>query len=212
MQLRGSKQKNLNILPHFTFDISYIFISLFLYHAFNKLEDSRSMWMPSNRPRSWKSKPKPPSHCFISLCIMSSPLGPLTNLISMILSVMLLLRRIHSLTRPPASFSASTAPLWVTSLTSVSLTRTIQSFTLHRKKSHTLKQVIWLAPGDKWWRNVNGSVSLSNYTWEKCICYCVRVSVTVSVYVIAITLAKLQYLCGNLGTKFKKSQFIKFEL
>lgn len=60
-----------------------------------------------------------------------SPLGPLTSFISTILSVTLLLRRIHSLTRPPASFSASTAPLWVTSLTSVSFTRTIQSFTLH---------------------------------------------------------------------------------
>lgn len=62
-----------------------------------------------------------------------SPFGPLTSLISMILSVRLLLRRIHSLTRPPASFSASTAPLWVTSLTSVSFTRTMQSFTLHSK-------------------------------------------------------------------------------
>lgn len=67
--------------------------------------------------------------CLYCLCI-SSPLGPLTSLMSMTLSVRLLLRRMYSLTRPPASFSASTAPLWVTSLTSASFTRTIQSFTL----------------------------------------------------------------------------------
>lgn len=70
----------------------------------------------------------------LCLCSVFSPLGPLTSFISMILSVRLLLRRMHSLTRPPASFSASTAPLWVTSLTSVSFTRTIQSFTLHNIK------------------------------------------------------------------------------
>lgn len=69
--------------------------------------------------------------------IIFLPLGPLTSLISMILSVRLLLRRIHSRTRPPASFSASTAPLWVTSLTSVSFTRTIQSFTLHSKVTYS---------------------------------------------------------------------------
>lgn len=60
----------------------------------------------------------------------------------MILSVTLLRRRTHSLTRPPASFSASTAPLWVTSLTSVSFTRTIQSFTLHRQAEETYHQAM----------------------------------------------------------------------
>ncbi|TNN38882.1 hypothetical protein EYF80_050945 [Liparis tanakae] len=57
--------------------------------------------------------------------------GPL---MSRILSVRLFLRRTHSRTRPPASFSASTAPLWVTSLTSVSFTRTMQSFTLQQQR------------------------------------------------------------------------------
>lgn len=65
------------------------------------------------------------------------PLGPLTSLISMILSVRLLLRRILSRTRPPASFSASTAPLCVTSLTSASFTRTMQSLTLHQKVTYS---------------------------------------------------------------------------
>lgn len=60
----------------------------------------------------------------------------------MILSVTLLRRRTHSLTRPPASFSASTAPLWVTSLTSVSFTRTIQSFTLDRQAEETYHQAM----------------------------------------------------------------------
>lgn len=59
------------------------------------------------------------------------PLGPLTSFKSTIFSALGFLLRTYSLTMQPASFNASTALLWVTSLTFASFTRRIQSFTLH---------------------------------------------------------------------------------
>lgn len=62
------------------------------------------------------------------------PLGPFTSFTSIIFSVTAFLLLTYSLTMQPASFSASTALLWVTSLTSTSFTRSIQSLTLYREK------------------------------------------------------------------------------
>lgn len=64
----------------------------------------------------------------------SSPLGPLTSLISMMVSSMGLRRLTYSRTMEPATFRASTALLWETSETSESFTRRMQSFTLVGKQ------------------------------------------------------------------------------
>lgn len=63
-----------------------------------------------------------------------SPLGPLTSLISMMVSSIGLRRLTYSRTMEPATFRASTALLWETSDTSESFTRRMQSFTLVGKQ------------------------------------------------------------------------------
>lgn len=65
---------------------------------------------------------------------MALPLGPFTSFTSIIFSETAFLLLTYSLTMQPASFRASTALLWVTSLTSTSFTRSIESLTLYREK------------------------------------------------------------------------------
>lgn len=62
--------------------------------------------------------------------ISNIPLGPFTSLISTIFSVTGFLLLTYNRTIDPASFKASTALLCVTSRTSTSFTRRIQSLTL----------------------------------------------------------------------------------
>lgn len=64
------------------------------------------------------------------LSISKVPLGPFTSLISTIFSVTGFLLLTYNRTIDPASFKASTALLCVTSRTSTSFTRRIQSLTL----------------------------------------------------------------------------------
>lgn len=68
--------------------------------------------------------------CETEVCTSYIPLGPFTSLISTIFSVTGFLLLTYNRTIDPASFNASTALLCVTSRTSTSFTRRIQSLTL----------------------------------------------------------------------------------